>query len=66
MESESDCEEAPRKAARRSGGGRVATRRTTVTADMLSTLLAAAPPLVDYVLQEDSVRRWVGAGGCWA
>lgn len=56
------------KAARRGGGGgRTAPRHTAVTADMLSTLLAGAPALVDYLLLEDSVRRWalghMGAGG---
>ena len=58
----SDVEEARgavAKAARRGGGGRRgAPPKTAVTADMLSTLLAGAPALVDYLLLEDSVRRW--------
>lgn len=57
----SDVEEARgavAKAARRGGGARAAPRQTAVTADMLSTLLAGAPALVDCLLLEDSVRRW--------
>lgn len=44
------------KAARR-GGRQAAPSRAPITADAISALLAGAPRLVDYLLEEDSIRR---------
>lgn len=64
-ESESEAEEevearaAVAKAARQAGGRGAAagsSKRTAVDADSISTLLAAAPLLVELLTQEDSVR----------
>jgi hypothetical protein len=44
------------KAARRAAPSRAASSRSVTTAETLSRLLAAAPSLIDVLLQEDSIR----------